>query len=274
FRDLLPSRQNVSTGTGATDQNLIRLADEMGYNLVKEPATGRMVPVPKDIAPGDIPSVMTRWDSIYDMSFYSAENREKRIKMYELMDRSGAEGSVVLDVYADEIVNITDNSDKALQIQISGDDDLRAKIMQVLNANGVIANMRQDIRMMCKDGDCAYTITPRRGSTLHRVVETAANDGVKIDNPLRPEDLTLHFARSAEYELAGYRDKIYKLRIERDVLGGFKYDMDEYMPWEFAPFIIMDRECFPYGRSVLEKMRIPFEQLMVLEKLRSEEHTS
>lgn len=263
---LFQFRQAAAADSGVPIDQLVKFADEMGYNLSIEKGTGRVVPVPKDISAEDLPSLSSSWESIYDRSFSNFENREKRVKMYDLMDRSGAEGSVVLDVFADEIVNVTDNSEKSLEIQIS-DPEFREKIMKVLVSNGVITNMRQDIRAMCKDGDFSYVLSASRGENLVRLSEEDAKSHSTVVNPVQPEDINLRFVKSTQYELAGYGNKVYKLKIERDAIGGFKYDLDEYMPWEFAPFIIADRDTFPYGKSVLEKMRVPFEQLMILEKL-------
>lgn len=265
IRDLLPLRQNPAGRAGATTDEIVKFADEMGYNIAKTP-DGKLVPIPKDVKPSDIPSLLTNWDAIYDQSFHSFENREKRVKSYKMMDGSGAEGAVVLDTYADEVVNVVDNSDKSIQIKFT-DERIGKLVMECLKHNGVLSNVRQDVRQLCKFGDFAYAIVPRRGTEIVKIDEAAAKAGCKIDSPLKPTDISLSFIRSDEYELAGYKDRIYKMRVERDVLGGFKFDEDEFLPWEFTPFVINDRDTFPYGLSVLEKMRVPYEQLQILEKL-------
>lgn len=265
LRDLIPFRRDPGRRAGAEVDELLRFADTMGYTLQRG-TDGKLVPIPKDIAPEDIPSLQSNWGAIYNESFHSFENREKRVKSYKMMDGSGGIGAVVLDTYADEIVNVVDNTEQSLQIEFS-DQDVGKRVTQCLTASGVLSSVRQDIRSMCKFGDASYLIVPRRGSELVKITEAQARGGVVIDSPLRPEDIVLHFVQSPEYELAGYHDRIYKLRIERDVIGGFKYDMDEYDPWMFAPLLVQDRDTFPYGLSIIEKMRVPWEQLQIMEKL-------
>ena len=265
WKDLIPWRTDPVANPGAAPEELVRFADEVGYNIIKGP-DGKYMPVPRDINPKDIPSLIGNWDKLYDEQWHSFENREKRMKMYKMMDQSGAEGAVVLDTFADEIVNVVDNSEEALQIQFS-DKELGDKILKVLKTNNVLKHMHQDVRSMCKYGDFAYSVIPRRGKDLVKITLDEAKAGATIDNPLLPEDIHLSFVRSDEYALAGFGDRVYKMKIERDVLGGFKFDEDEFMPWEFVPFTIANRECFPYGLSILEKSRVPFEQLTILEKL-------
>ena len=265
WQDLLPWRTDPTARAGAAPDELVRFADQIGYSIIKTD-DGRYLPVPRDLDPKDIPSLLGNWDKLYDEQWHSFENREKRLKMYKMMDQSGAEGAVVLDTFADEIVNVVDNSEDALQIQFS-DEEVGAKIMAVLRANGVIRNMHQDVRSLCKFGDFCYSIVPRRGQSLVQITEEAAKAGARIDSPLDPGDIHLNFVRSDEYALAGYNDRVYKMKVERDVHGGFRFDEDEFMPWEFVPFVIADRECAPYGLSILERSRVPFEQLVILEKL-------
>lgn len=265
WRDLIPYRRDPGRRAGADVDELLQFADTMGYTLQRSP-DGKLIPIPKDIASEDIPALQSNWGAIYNESFHSFENREKRIKSYKMMDGSGGIGSVVLDTYADEIVNVVDNTEQSLQLEFS-DKDIGKKVVECLTANGVLSSVRQDIRSLCKFGDAAYLIAPRRGTELVKITEAQAKDGVAIDNPLRPSDIVLHFMQSSDYELAGYHNRIYKLRVERDVIGGFKYDMDEYDPWMFSPFVVQDRDTFPYGLSIIEKMRVPWEQLQIMEKL-------
>lgn len=265
IRDLFGFRNEPKDRGGATTADITKFADTMGYNIVQG-ENGELIPVPKDMPSGEIQSIAGAWDRLYDDQFHSFENREKRLKSYKMMDASGAEGAVVLDTYADEIVNVVDNSDPSVQIEFS-DKEIGKQVSSILRRAGVFSNMRQDIRTLCKYGDFCYSIVPRRGQQLVKITLEAAQAGTKIDNPLRPDDLHLHHIRSDQYTLAGYHDRVYKMKVSRDVLGGFQFDEDEFLPWEFAPFIIADRDTFPYGLSVIEKCRVPYEMLVILEKL-------
>ena len=265
WRDLLAFRTDPEANPGAAPDELVKFADQQGYNLIRGD-DGKYVPVPRDINPKDVPSLVGNWDSLYEEQWHSFENREKRLKMYKMMDQSGAEGAVVLDTFADEIVNVVDNSEEAILFKFS-DEEVGKKIMAVFKANNVTKNMHQDIRSMCKFGDFCYSVMPRRGKDLVKVTLDEAKAGSVIDKPLKPEDIHLTFVRSDEYALAGFGDRVYKMKIEREVMGGLRMDEQEFMPWEFVPFTISNRECFPYGLSILEKSRVPFEQLTILEKL-------
>jgi hypothetical protein len=266
LKSLLPFRQAPHVARGAELDDVVKLADQMGYDVVKGP-NGTVVPVPRGMHPAEVGSVLENWDSMYSNAYSVGANRDKRLKSYQQMDGSGAEGAVVLDTYADEVTNITDSSDRSIEIKIS-DKEVAKKVMQVLGANGVLENVRADVRSLCKYGDLCYAIEARRGAALVQIDEAQSKAGAVIDNPLRPEDITLRFLRAPSYELAGYKDRVFKARVVEDELtGGLKMDREELMPWEFVPFIITDRDSFPYGQSILEKMRLPFEQLTIVEKL-------
>jgi hypothetical protein len=267
FRDLIPRRQAPELAPGATPDELAAFAAQMGYGIAKGPG-GKMVPVPLNGGreDGNLTDFAGDWKKIYDSSLGRYDDRSGRLKTYDMMDGSGAEGAVVLDTYADEVVNITDNSDKAIRIEIS-DKDIQKSVMQVLQNNQIIENLRQDIRSICKYGDGAYVLEARRGKELTKIVEGTLDGAAKIAQPFKPDDLTLRWVSSPAYELAGYKGKTYRLKVVQEETGGYKYEYDEYSPWEFATFNIRDRDTFPYGQSVLEKMRVPWQQLTVLEKL-------
>jgi hypothetical protein len=266
IKRLLPFRTAPHVQSGAEPADIVRLADQHGYDVIKGP-NGSLVPIPRDMRPSEVGSVLENWDSMYSNSHTTQGNRDKRLKSYQQMDGSGAEGAVVLDTYADEVVNITDSSDKSIEVRIS-DKEVAKKVMQVLATNGVLQNVRADVRSMCKYGDMVYCLEARRGADLVRIVEGDAEKGNRIDNPLRPQDISLRFLRATSYELAGYKDRVFKARIVEDELtGGLKMDREELLPWEFVVFAIVDRDAFPYGCSILEKMRLPFEQLTIVEKL-------
>lgn len=266
LNDLIPRRQAPEINAGAAPEEIIKFAAQMGYGVAKG-SDGKFVPVPLDIEKGVDPGTFTGdWTKIYNSSLGKYDDRTGRLRSYAMMDGSGAEGAVVLDTYADEIVNVVDNSEKSLQIEIS-DKEISKAVMEVLTNNEVVQNLRQDVRGICKYGDGVYVVEARRGASLERVVEGTADSGVKLETPFKPKDLTLRWISSPNYELAGYKNKTYRMKIVKEEVGGYKYEYDEYNPWEFSVFSIRDRETFPYGNSVLEKMRVPWQQLTVLEKL-------
>ncbi len=141
--------------------------------------------------------------------------------------------------------------------------------MKTLGLNGVLTSCREDIRSMCKYGDGAYTISATRENSLIRLNEAQARDGIKIDKPVRPNDLSIRWVQSNAYELEGAASKVFNLRLTRSNLGSGSVngDLMQYAPWEHALFSIRNRDTFPYGLSDLERSRIAFEKQAVVEQL-------
>lgn len=261
IRRLSPFRAKAQVG--ATPADLAALADKMGYDVVMS-KDGEVVPIPRDIARDEGSGFANKWERLWDQSGAKTNNRDARLGSYERMDSAGAEGAVVLDTYADETLTIVDSLKNSIQIQIS-DNQIRERVMQVLEMNGVLTSAREDVRSLCKNGDFAYTIHAAEGSELAQILDEDARSGVKIDKPLDPRNIFLTFVAGTKYKVESSASKVYKL-VPNESTDEKAFDR-ELKPWEFAFFSIRNRDTYPYGLSILEKMRIPFEQLTVLEQL-------
>jgi hypothetical protein len=262
LKSLIPFR--AKNQTGATSADLVNLADKMGYDVIVG-RDGQVVPVPRDVGKDDINTgFASKWDRLWDKSGAKANNRDARMQSYERMDSAGAEGAVVLDCYADEVLTIVDSMKNSIMIKIS-DKQIREKVMRVLEMNGILASAREDVRSLCKNGDFVYIVHAAEGKELRQIEESTAETGVKIDAPLRPEDVFVTFMPGSHYKVDASPSKIFRL-TPNEAQPDATIDRD-LKPWEFAFFSIRNRDTYPYGMSILEKMRVPFEQLVVLEQL-------
>lgn len=257
---------------GATTADIARLLDPLGYQLASfNDKTGEYTVLPKEMTLAEVKTISDTVSNIDKDGYATIANRANRFKSYARMDSSGGEGSVVLDTYADEVLNVSERTDEALTIEIS-DKKIAEKVRAVFEANEVIQSARQDIRAMCKWGDGAYLLLPRAGTTLVQLVQEDMDKGTVIDKPLRPEDIVLRYVSSEAYELEGVGTKVYKLKmtpqLQQGIVSGFDIrDIDEMMPHQFALMSLRNRDTFPYGTSILERMRVPFEKLGVVESL-------
>jgi hypothetical protein len=189
------------------------------------------------------------------------------------MDRGGGEGSILLDIIADEVTNITDSSENSLIINIS-DEKLEAKIFEVLSNNKILSNSRSDIRNMCKFGDFSYLITNMRGERLFSLdADKDKRDkelqGTKLKMAYNPNDIQIHFLHSEFYGVDHSSQNIYELKVNNTDKYGTNVNVKDeiFYPWEYSLFSIKSRDSFPYGLSELEKMRTPWEKLTILEEL-------
>ena len=262
FRNILGIRQD-SPNQGVSKRDIVKLLDTMGYDAAED-REGHVIPLPRDVNITDIPSFASHWSKLFDNVGAHSENRTTRIASYERMDGSGAESALILDTYADEVLNITDTADHSVMVEIS-DPEIEKKIKETLSLNGLADSAREDIRSLGKYGDFAYTITGRQGEDFLRLDEATVERGTRIERPLRPQDIVVTYVKSPDYELQYYKQQIYKLSPSKTATN--YQEGREYNPWEFSFTSIRSRDTFPYGMSVLEKVRVPWEQLTVLEQL-------
>lgn len=74
----------------------------------------------------------------------------------------------------------------------------------------------------------------------------------------------MRFIHPRNYELRGFNGQLFQLVGNPGAVNGIERD---YNPWEFVVFALRSRETFPYGMPVIEKMRVKYEQLLVMEQL-------
>ena len=245
---------------------LSKMMKDLGYGIVFD-KEGKPVAVPSNLTPTEIAEFGSQWSALLSGDNASADGREGRLKTYAKMDISGAESAMVLDTYADELTVNPGNLDPIL-IDI---DNPKAKrdIMYVLERNNILSSVREDIRNIAKNGDMIYKLSTTSG----RINVTSPDEKdprLAIDhlsNAFKKEDLIIDHSTAIDYELEGLRSRVYRCRIRNTSTLEHSIDGDEILdPWEYALFSVKSRDSFPYGTSILEKMRVPYEQLVILEQ--------
>lgn len=266
FTGLFNRRKEIQKGVEVKD--LHNLAQSMGYDLAvtKE---GQYVPIPQNTNSEEVNSFQARWNEVAANASDLVNNRPMRLSEYNKMDSSGGESSIVLDITADEVANITDYTDSSLTIEVS-DKTLEKKVFEVLSNNGILDNVRSDIRNMCKFGDFSYIFVQPNYDSLVDFDEEDAKGGSKLKVPFQPKDLNIVYTPTNYYELESNSSKIFKLKLDdlsNSYFGLKDFKKTDYYPWEYSLFSIKSRDTFPYGMSVLEKMRLPWQKLAILEEL-------
>jgi hypothetical protein len=269
-------RQQASPGMNL--EELTKFAATLGFSVSLTP-DGKIVPIPMSLASFETHSIGQE-TQLGDNLFTSNENRDYRLKVYDKMDLSGDLGAIALDTYSSEVLNVSHTVNESVIIEIS-DKKMEEKIKEVLQTNGIMKNMEQDIRSMCKYGDFSYLLFPSSEvSELVRVNVDLAKRGSYLEpsEALRPQDIVVRPAKSPDYKLEALGNRITALNTASDTLQTIYYARDkrtenflrkEYYPWEFALFSLESRDTFPYGRSMLERFRVPYEALSTLENLLS-----
>lgn len=260
----------VAVNKGPGPEELKSLLGRMGVNVIVTPE-GEVVPVPADAAESDVKSFVERWSGASNSKEPTPENRDTRLRTYSQMDVAGGEPAIVLDTYADEVVNVVDSSQQSLEIRIDSPDgkELTQKVMHVLQRCRVLDNMRSDIRDLCQYGDFAYSLTDNAGKPLLDLSTEEARAGNSANVVHTPEEIMVRHHSAAEYELESDSLDAYRLNLVRDsrarsAIGSRAKGVN---PWEFSLFRLNARKTDPYGMSILERMRQPWEKLTLLEEL-------
>lgn len=238
-----------------------KFGDYFGFDIQKTPE-GKIVALPKNLVnTGDFTTFMDLWRAIEYSASPATENRNIRFRSYDRMDSSGSEVALTLDTYTDEILGVTAQGIPQVKFTVN-DMSLQRKLEKVLELNDVLKNAHEDIRTICKYGDYAYAIEVPYQDELDSYDIMKGNS--TISRPFRVEDITVRFIHPRNYELQGFNGQLFKLVGNPGAVNGIEKD---YLPWEFIVSSIKNRDTFPYGYPPIEKMRIKFEQLLVMEQL-------
>ena len=171
------------------------------------------------------------------------KDRIMRYELYRLMDTNCTEAIMTLDTYADEsVVSGIMNTDP-IKIEIS-DAVAKEKVLKILEHNGIYsphnaAVAREEIRNLSKYGDRYYKVLKL----------STSNEDIRILKIDKPELCSLSYD-----PLTG-------------LLTGYKIGKQEFFPWEVIHSRVPSDTFSPYGRSILEPMRNPYQQLVVNEAL-------
>ena len=183
--------------------------------------------------------------------------RAARYSTYAFMNANSSEAAMTLDTYADEAVAAGMAGNSPLEIKIDGNAAVAKKVKRTLLANhfitegsmGVNAH-RATIKEMAKMGDVFFK--------LKRVTKDAPIRIVKVKDPATVKVVEDRESSAVISYVVG--------RPGREVPDSVRQS-DFKFPWELVHFKIPDMEFEPYGRSILESLRAPYQQLLINEAL-------
>jgi hypothetical protein len=183
--------------------------------------------------------------------------RNRRVQTYKIMDDSMAEACISLDTYADECLAVGFVEDP-IQIKFS-DKGVGNQVMTVLEKNEIIKRSRSYVRNLVKYGDVGIKIMLPNADP-----ETDVTDiGLEYIDPLQWEAV---IPKDGGHLAVGYRmDDKFNRWIKNPTSSGRRKKV--LQPWEFVQMSVFDQDFRPYGRSLLEGMRIDFDHLVTLEAL-------
>lgn len=246
LRDLLPFRTKQTPGASTAD--VVNLAQKLGFNVGLDP-NGVPVALPPNTRPSEnLGNFNAAWGQLLNQGGVQAE-RSVRFRSYEEMDASGGEGSIILDTYTDECLNVMNPGDKSVFIDIQGlDSEMIESIKEVIRRAGILDNARADVRSIAKYGDLCYVIDPITGESLNQAgLDIAASDqgSIRPGQALTPAQFRVYPIASPMYDLAGVDGVVYKMVATQYANNnrsatGRKTDRT-YEPWEFSCMSIEDR---------------------------------
>lgn len=264
-----------------------RISSELNYGVMRS-SNGEVAAIPRDAKFISTKQDFSReWSRILNQ-YAGLNNRPVQISSYQRMDTYSPIVSRALDAYADESLGISAMFLPSVDFQIN-DKNIDAKVRQVIALNGLLTDtrVRSDVRDMCKYGDTAYVFNLFRaehansavlvegaGSAVQVLQEYCDSDYPyanmltenipvkqnRIDQAFSPEEIIITDISPTHYSLHGYKGQLYQLTTDVS-------NKQSFMPWEFVIMSLEDKESFPYGRSMIEQGRIPFETLQVAEQL-------
>jgi hypothetical protein len=183
--------------------------------------------------------------------------RNRRVQTYKIMDDAMAEACIALDTYADECLAVGFVEDP-ISIKFN-DKAVGAQVLAVLDKNEIIKRSRSYIRNQIKYGDLGIKIELPRPEDDTSVLDI----GLEYIDPLQWEAV---IPKDGGHLAVGYRlDDKFNRWVKNPTSSGRRKKI--LQPWEFVQMTVFDQDFRPYGRSLLEGMRIDFDHLVTLEAL-------
>jgi hypothetical protein len=180
--------------------------------------------------------------------------RNRRVQTYKIMDEAMAEACISLDTYSDECLAVG-FIDEPIKITFN-DKGVGNQVMEVLQTNDVLKRSRSFVRNLIKYGDLGVKII------IPNVDKDVPDIGLDYIDPLLWECIV-----AKERKICiGYKiDEKFNRWIRAPQTGVAR--RKALQPWEFVQMSVYDQDMKPYGRSLLEGMRIDFDHLVTLEAL-------
>ena len=250
--------------TTLVDKQVDKLISSLGMRVAKD-ESGRRVAVPaarsgvSDFSDEELLDFVSFWSSP-NFRRVGEEDGERlnRYEAYQRMDGVMSEAIMTLDAYADEVVASGFAKD-VLKVEVKGDKKLQKELDQIFEVNDIKSNLRGLARSLCKWGDLGFRISK-------------FNDVLTVDQipPTEWEALVFPGTKKVfQYRyLEGRKEQELVDLLPRHRTHG--RDREEALRLdlhEFTHLSLSDVDWAPYGRSILEPMRLVSDQLMTIEAL-------
>lgn len=218
-----------------------RLAQYYGLD-VHQDRNGNVVLAPKHMPESDLGSFLQYWNETgYVSGQKRAAQRRQRYESYRFMDENCGECATVLDTYASEAAYVGSLAERPMSVELP--QKYAPQLRKILREAGMM--------LPDSDSEFAYLGHVRVLRSLAKYgdvfFEVTGTDELRVRRILDPLDVTVE-------QING-------------VVTGYTLKRQPKMPWEVVQFSISDDEFFPYGRSVLEALRSPYQRVLVTEAL-------
>ena len=232
------------------------LASRLGLKVVTaDDGTFISLPQNLDLGDGDIKlQFIDHWLSESINKSRTEEDRNRRTQTYKIMDESMAESVIALDTYADEALAVG-FVDDPISIQFS-DKNIGKQVLAILDKTEFLKRSRSHVRNLIKYGDIGFKVV------LPTIDKDVSDIGLDYVDPLLWECVIPKEQRIA----VGYKiDEKFNRWVRTPTTGIARKKI--LQPWEFIQLSVFDIDLKPYGRSMLEGLRIDFDHLVTLEAL-------
>jgi hypothetical protein len=253
------SGTEIFESVSISPERLSDFADYMGFQVSTD-KDGKFVSLPPNLDLKDSQvsqQFINYWMAESSYHSNSADTDHiKRVQTYKQMDVVMAEASIALDTYADESLGVG-FVEQPIEISIS-DKTVEGQVLELLNQNEILKRARSHMRNLIKYGDNGHQINlpPARDDKSFMDINLEYMDPLKWSCvvPTGTKVVT-------GYKVASKKDKL----TAADCSTGFKGLTIQ--PWEFIQMTVFDEDYRPYGKSLLEPMRVDFDHLLTMEAL-------
>lgn len=278
FRDETQGQSTELVETAPMNKDLLnKLSSHFNVEIQKDDK-GDYAIFPSEIlngissAKGQIPNFIDFWLGKIDVDTVTEQSRRNRYSMYQAMSQYSMEALLMLDAYADESLGVGFTNEPISVIV--NDNELQKKLNRVLERNNILDRARGTIRNLCKWGDMGYHI---RISDNKKI--TNEEDKIVVSSVL-PIHWEIQFLKTMDYKDIPVSYKKTDIlpglsRFEDESIESYlslygkknKKKSDRMPPWELVQVSLYDEEYSPYGKSILEPLRVSYDQLSTIEAL-------
>jgi hypothetical protein len=246
----------IMEAVSLSPERLSALADYLGVQLAQD-KEGQYLSVPSnaDLSdPAFKSNFINFWLDGASSGASNEHNRQRKISTYKTMDEIIAEASISLDTYADEALGVG-FVDDPVQIRIN-DLNVQTQVFEILGKSEIFKRYRSLVRNLLKYGDVGYRIN------LPGVDRSTQDIMLEYVDPSAWQCVTAKDSSTVIGYQLGERRQGYNraTSIPGDRSGHLQL-------WEFIQMTVFSEDDKPYGRSLLEPMRVDADHLTTMEAL-------